>query len=49
MVFDGPADERWVENMNTVLDDNRMLCLSNGQRVKLPTEFRVLFEIDNLK
>jgi len=34
--------------MNTVLDDNMTLCLSNGQRIKLRKEMRMLFEVQDL-
>ena len=49
IVFDGDVDPEWVENLNSVLDDNRLLTLPNGERLSLPSNVRIFFEVENLK
>ena len=48
LVLDGPVDTLWVENLNTALDDSKLLCLANGERISLTSGMRLLFEVDNL-
>ena len=48
VILDGPIDPEWVENLNSTLDDSKLLCLSNGERIELGVGTRILFETDDL-
>ncbi|XP_066519814.1 dynein axonemal heavy chain 11 isoform X2 [Hoplias malabaricus] len=49
IVLDGDIDPMWIESLNTVMDDNKVLTLASNERISLTSSMRLLFEISHLK
>ncbi|MEE6466363.1 hypothetical protein FKM82_006924 [Ascaphus truei] len=49
IVLDGDIDPMWIESLNTVMDDNKVLTLASNERIPLASTMRLLFEIHHLK
>jgi len=49
IVCDGDIDPEWVESLNSVLDDNHLLTLPNGERISFGNNINFIFETNDLK
>ncbi|CAF1063283.1 unnamed protein product [Rotaria sordida] len=48
VLFDCPIDAVWIESMNSVMDDNKILTLTNGERIAMPEQVTLLFETGDM-
>lgn len=49
LLLDGDLDANWIESMNSVMDDNKILTLANNERIPLKPHMIMLFEIRDLR
>jgi dynein heavy chain len=49
IILDGDLDANWIESMNSVMDDNKILTLASNERIVLKPHMKLIFEIRNLK
>ncbi len=49
LICDGDVDPEWIESLNSVLDDNHLLTLPNGERISFGNNVNFIFETHDLK
>lgn len=49
IVLDGDIDPMWIESLNTVMDENKVLTLASNERIPLTPSMRLIFEISHLR
>jgi dynein heavy chain, axonemal len=49
IMLDGDLDANWIESMNSVMDDNKLLTLPSNERIRLLPHMKMVFEIRDLK
>ena len=47
ILLDGPIDYMWVENLNSILDDNKKMSLPNGESIKMSDGMCILLETNH--
>ncbi|XP_066286377.1 cytoplasmic dynein 2 heavy chain 1-like isoform X1 [Branchiostoma lanceolatum] len=48
IVCDGDIDPEWIESLNSVLDDNRLLTMPSGERIQFGPNVNFVFESHDL-
>ena len=49
IICDGDVDPEWIESLNSVLDDNRLLTMPNGERIQFANNVNFIFECHSLE
>eukprot|EP01022_Parablepharisma_sp_SALTPOND_P010884 TRINITY_DN144_c0_g3_i1.p1 TRINITY_DN144_c0_g3~~TRINITY_DN144_c0_g3_i1.p1 ORF type:complete len:4665 (-),score=723.90 TRINITY_DN144_c0_g3_i1:29991-43985(-) len=49
MILDGDVDPDWIESMNSVMDDSKILTLVSQDRIELTSSMHMLIEIGHLR